>query len=94
MRIIWSKKAETDLYLNIGYIAKNSPQNAVKILSDVIELSNSLAKFPYMHPEEPVYNSKNVRYAVIYSYKMIYKIHEDEIRILRLFHTKQNPNKI
>jgi plasmid stabilization system protein ParE len=94
MRIIWSKIAERDLYIGIGYIAQDSREQALKVLSEVIALSKSLSQFPYKYPKEPLYNDESVRYTVIYSYKMVYKIYENKIRILRLFHTKQNPKKI
>jgi len=94
VHIIWSKRAETDLYLSIGHIAESSINNAKKILVDIIELSNSLGEFPYKYPREPYYHSESVRYAVIYSYKIVYKVCKDKIQILRLFHTKQNPRKI
>lgn len=94
MHLIWNKRAETDLWLHIGYIYEQSPQNAQKFLSEIETLVESLSNFPYKFPAEPIYNSENVRYAVIYSYKIIYHVDEDIIRILRIFHTKQNPKKV
>lgn len=94
MRIIWGKRAETDLFLSIGFITKENPINAEKVLVEIIELSKSLSDSPYKYPKEPIYSDENVRVVPIYSYKMIYKIYPNKIRILRLFHVKQNPKKI
>ncbi len=94
MRIIWSNRAETDLYNNIGYIAKRSPQNAKKVLKNILELCENLTNHPYKYQKEEFYNDKDVRRAVIYSFKIVYKIYDDEIKILRIFSTHQHPNKI
>ncbi len=94
MRIIWSKRAETDLYNHIGYIAERSKQNAKRVLKKILELSETLINQPYKYQKEEVYNDESVRRAVIYSYKVVYKIYDDEIRILRVFSTHQHPSKI
>jgi plasmid stabilization system protein ParE len=53
MQIIWDRKANIDLAENIKYIAKKSPQNALMFLDTLLELPNSLIKFPYSYPIEP-----------------------------------------
>jgi len=93
MHIIWNKRAEKDLYLSISYIAKESPKNAGKVLKKIIALSKGLALYPLKYPKDPIYNNERVRFAIIYSFKLIYKIESDKIRIPRLFHTKQHPSK-
>ncbi len=94
MRIIWSKRAETDLFLEIGHIAKDSPQNALKVLQEIQYFVNDFGAFPYKYVAEPYYNDKDVRRAVIYSFKIVYKVYPDKIRILRVFNANQKPNKI
>lgn len=94
MRIVWSRTAERDLFTIIGYINERSPQNAKKVLTKIKDFANTLNDFVYKYPKEPIYNKENVRYAVIYSYKVVYSIHTDKIKILRIFHTKQHPSKI
>jgi len=94
MRTVWNKRAKTDLYQNIGYIAERSPQNALKVLTEVLSFSETLKDFPHKYPKEPIYDKENIRFAVIYSFKMVYRADPKQITILRLFHTKQNPNKI
>ncbi|WP_209390729.1 type II toxin-antitoxin system RelE/ParE family toxin [Chryseobacterium sp. RR2-3-20] len=94
MHLIWSKRAEKDLFIQIGYIAENSPQNAKNLLNEILDFSNDIVNQPYKYEIEPIYNNESVRRAVIYTYKLVYKVYKDKVRILRLFHTKQNPNKI
>jgi len=44
MKIIWHNKAKIDLNNNISYIAKHSPQNALKVLNEIIELQHNDTK--------------------------------------------------
>ncbi len=94
MRIIWSSRAETDLFNHIGYISKQSKQNAKRVLKKILELAETLSNNPYKYQKEEVYNDESVRRAVIYSYKIVYKVYDNEIKILRVFSTHQHPNKI
>ena len=94
MRIIWHNKASQDLNKNIKYIAKISPQNAVMVLNKLTDLVDSLNILPYRYPIEPIYNKDNIRFIAKWSFKIIYRIEEDVIYILRIFNTYQHPNKI
>ena len=94
MRIIWHDKAYNDLYENVGYIAKESPQNARHVLNTLLQLGESLGNMPYKYPKEPVYNAENVRFVIQWHYKMIYRITETEIHILRIFNMWQHPEKL
>ncbi len=94
MKIIWDKKAHQDLNNNVSYIAKQSPQNAIKVLNTLLELPNSLKIFPFAYPKEPSFNNDNIRFIVKWSFKMVYFITDDIIYIMRVFNTSQHPNKI
>jgi len=94
MKIIWTNRALIDLNDNISYIAKDSPKNAQIVLKTLTELVNSLNTFPYAFPVEPFYKKDNVRFIAKWNYKIIYRITAKQIQILRVFNTKQNPNKI
>jgi len=65
MHIIWDSKANNDLNNNIGYIAKQSPQNALMVLNSLLELPNILKTFPFAYPKEPHYNNENIRYITL-----------------------------
>lgn len=94
MEVIWRKKASDELESIYKYIKKESPQNALLVFNAIFDLALSLSNFPYKFPVEPTININNIRYAVIWSYKIIYSIEESNILILRVFNTKQNPKKI
>ena len=94
MKVLWSKKASNELEAIYKYIKKESPQNAVLVFNEIYDLANSLPDFPLKFPKEPLINIEKVRYAVIWSFKIIYAVEKDSIVILRVFNTKQNPKKI
>lgn len=94
MRTGWTKRAEKDLFSNIGFISENSPQNAQKVAKEIIDFAETFKNFPYKYPKEKFYNRENIRFAMKYKFKIVYRVEEKQIIIMRLFHTKQNPNKI
>lgn len=94
MQIIWDSKANTDLNENISHIAKKSPQNALMVLDTLLELPNSLKKFPFSYPIEPFYNKDNIRFITKWSFKMVYYITGDTIYIMRVFNTNMRPDRI
>ena len=94
MKILWHSRATHDLRNIIAYIASQSSENAVKVLNLFIELTNSLTLFPYKYPKEPFYNKENIRFLSKWSYKIIYRVDRDTIIILRIFNTKQHPERI
>ena len=94
MKIVWLKKASKDLILIFKFIEKESPQNAVSVINSICDLVISLELFPYKFPKERSFNSENIRYAVIFTFKILYAIENETIIILRVFNTKQNPKKL
>jgi plasmid stabilization system protein ParE len=94
MEVIWRKKASNELEAIYKFINKESPQNAVLVFNGIYDLAISLPDFPCKFPQEPTINIEKVRFAVIWSYKIIYSVENDCILILRVFNTNQNPKKL
>ena len=94
MEVRWRKKASGELEAIYQYIKKESPQNAILVFNSIYDLALSLPDFPYKFPMEPVINIEKVRYAVLWSFKIIYAVEKDRIVVLRVFNTKQNPKKL
>lgn len=94
MEVIWTIKASNELEAIYKYINEESPQNALLVFNEIHDLAISLSNFPYKFPVEPIINIDKVRFAVIWSFKIIYAVEKNGIVILRVFNTKQNPKKI
>lgn len=93
MKIVWRKKASVDLEVIYNYIKQDSPQNAVMVFNKIYDLVNSLNIFPERYPVDKKNNNPQVRFAVLWNYKVVYSIEENAIVILRIFSTRQHPNK-
>jgi toxin ParE1/3/4 len=94
MKVLWSKKASNELEAIYNYIKKGSPQNAILVFNGIYDLANSLPNFPYKFPVEPIINIEKVRFAAIWSFKIIYSVEKESVVVLRIFNTKQNPIKL
>ena len=94
MKVLWSKKASNELEAIYKYIKKESPQNAILVFNAIYDLANSLPNFPYEFPAEPIINIEKVRFAAIWTFKMVYSVEKESVVILRVFNTKQNPKKL
>jgi toxin ParE1/3/4 len=94
MKIIWRKRASDDLQVIYDYIKLDSPQNAVMVFKKIHDLVNSLDIFPERYPVDKTINDSNVRFAVLWNYKIVYSIEKNAIVVLRIFSTRQHPNKL
>ena len=94
MTIVWRKKAISELESIFKFIKKSSPQNALLVFNSIIDLVDSLPNFPYKYAIEPILNNTNIRFAVLWSYKIVYFVGGTKIVILRVFNTKQKPKKL
>ena len=64
------------------------------VFNAIFDLAISLVNFPYKFPKEPNVTIENIRFAVIWSFKIIYIVKSETIIILRVFNTNQNPKKL
>jgi len=94
MKIIWRKKAYDSLEAIYNYIKLDSPQNAVMVFNKIYDLSQSLSVFPQKYPVDPSFNNPNIRFVVVWSYKITYIIETKSIVILKVFDMRQHPKKL
>ena len=84
--IEWSSKAENDLNEIIDYIAQDSLEYALSFYEQVREKVENLIKFPRMGRIVPELDEPNIRELILRNYRIIYRILEKEVQIIRLFH--------
>jgi len=95
MKVIWTKRASKSLENIFDYIAKNSEKRAFDVVFEIKEHAENLVIFPEKYQlEDYIDKSKNVRRAVIYNYKILYRVKTDAVYIVNIFHTAQNPKKL
>jgi len=92
----WDNKAVDSLKDIFEYIAIDSPSGAHKVRKALLALAKSVGNFPEKYAIEPYLKHlpNNYRSATKWSYKLIYEVTEEEVIILMVFHTSQNPEKI
>jgi plasmid stabilization system protein ParE len=87
LRVVVDEEATKYLREAYLYIRKDSLQNANKVRSKILATIKA--------PDKYRIDNKNGFYRAyeIYKYRVTYHLSEDEIRIIRIRHTKMNPFK-
>jgi len=88
-RIVWSRRAAQDLGSIAEYIAADSPAYAGVVLKNIVNQTRILARFPQAGRKVPEFDDENVRELVVYSYRIIYRLQEDEVLIVAVIHGKR-----
>jgi toxin ParE1/3/4 len=81
----WSESAVHDLEELCNYIAKDSEEYARNIARRIIDNIESVAAFPYSGRIVPEYNNEVIREKILLNYRLIYRIFEDKMEIVRIY---------
>ena len=93
--LYWTPEAKRDLKPIFAYIASvESQERASYVITGIRAKAKEILDFPTKHAHDPYINRDNVRFAIKWSYKIVFEIKGNTIRILSVFHTAQNPNKL
>lgn len=84
-----SAKADADLAAIWRYIAEDSENAADKIARMIIDRVRQLALNPYLGPRREDI-APGVRHLTSGSYLILYRVHADQIEILRILHGSRN----
>jgi len=88
-RIVWSSRAAQDLDSITEYIAADSPAYAGVVLKNIVNQTRILARFPQAGRKVPEFDDENLRELVVYSYRIIYRLQNDEALIVAVIHGKR-----
>jgi toxin ParE1/3/4 len=94
--VIFTTTALNDLREMQAFLEEISENYADKTVDEIYERAFDLVNFPEMGQREPLL----IKYSIIYryliqgDYKIIYSIENEEVRINRVFDTRQNPKKL
>ena len=93
MVTVWSKRAAIELKKAYDYIREDSPQNAIKVRDEIIDLTLNLPMHPEKFPPDKFKtgNDNTWRAFEIYHYRISYRILPGQIRIVRMRHTSRSP---
>ena len=88
-RVVWSERAYLDLESIANYIADDSPSYARAVVKDIIHQTRALTRFPRSGRRVPEFDDDNIRELIAYSYRIIYRIQDDEVLISAIIHGKR-----
>ena len=88
-RLVWSQAARTDLDEIEAYIAARSPLNARKVVESMWDAARKQCDFPYSARMIPEFQDLTRRETFVYQYRLMYRIEDDRIRIMRVVHGRR-----
>jgi plasmid stabilization system protein ParE len=88
-RLVWSQRAVQDLEAIAEYIAQDSPAYAAGVVRTIINQTKTLSLFPRSGRKVPEFDDENIRELLAYSYRVIYRIQEEEVLIAAVIHGKR-----
>ena len=86
----WTHTSKLDLMQIFRYIAKDSVYYAKKVANNIIDKADYLADFPNMGRKIEEIDDDNLREIIVYSYRVIYRVDEDDVNILTIVHCKRD----
>jgi plasmid stabilization system protein ParE len=88
-RVVWSRRALQDLEAIAEYIAEDSPAYAAVVVKNIVHQTRLLSQFPRSGRKVPEFDDENIREVLAYSYRIIYRLQEDEVLIAAVIHGKR-----
>ena len=87
--VIWSAPAKADLRSIHDFIAADSRHYAKKVVQDLIDKTDILERLPRIGQIVPELGDDNIRQLQLYSYRLIYEIHGEDVVVLAVVHTRR-----
>lgn len=91
--VVWASIAEKDLINIVEYIAEDSPRNALNILAKIKKQSSALCSHPErgrILPELYDQGISQYRELIIASWRLIYRISEQNVYVLSVIDSQRN----
>jgi addiction module RelE/StbE family toxin len=85
MIVIWTDEALENLGEIEAFIGRDNPQKLESFVNHLIEQGESIARNPHMGRMVPEISNPEIRKLIIKKYRIVYRIHEEEIEILTVF---------
>lgn len=85
-RVVWTAGARGDFDGIIAFIAEDSLAAARKVLDVGLRTAASLAELPERGRIVPELADPSVREVFVYSYRLMYRVLEREVRVLAIVH--------
>jgi len=90
MKVHWTETAEDQLDAIYTFIAKDSPEYALRMVDRLTGRSLQIADFPLSGRKVPEYEMEQIREVIEGPYRIIYHLKPDQIDVLAVIHGAQN----
>jgi addiction module RelE/StbE family toxin len=87
--VVWSPEVLNDVDDIASYIARDSVFYAAAVVQKILDTSRELKDFPQIGRIVPELSDEAIRERFVYSYRLIYQIHDEEILIVAIVHGKR-----
>jgi addiction module RelE/StbE family toxin len=85
-QVVWLGAAADDLDEIAAYIAADSSRYAGIVTEKILAAARELADFPNMGAIVSEWNDESYRQRIVYSYRLIYRIKQDQVEVLTVIH--------
>lgn len=89
MTIRWLSSALAELDRIHGYIARENPQVAARVFRQIRKAPHQLARFPHLGRFGQIEGTRELVVTGL-PYLIVYRVADDDVEILRVFHTSMN----
>jgi toxin ParE1/3/4 len=86
MKVRWTHTAIGHLVSIYDYISQDSPRYAKRMVDRITARSQQIAHFPRSGQVVAEYQDPDVREVIEGSYRIIYKVSPDDVRVLAVIH--------
>jgi len=88
-RIPWSPTALDDVEAIAEYINRDSPAYTRAVVNKILDTTRMLEAFPNAGRIVPELDDKKIREHFVYSYRIIYRIQNNEVLIVAVVHGRR-----
>ncbi|MDP2161253.1 MAG: type II toxin-antitoxin system RelE/ParE family toxin [Flavobacterium sp.] len=88
-RIVWTRNASNDFHELFDYISKDSKFYAIRFSKKIIYKIELLLKFPMTGRIVPEFDNANIRELLEGNYRIVYRVENKNIYLLRISHTSR-----
>jgi plasmid stabilization system protein ParE len=93
-RVIWSPRALDDVDSIASYIARDSVAHASAVVAKILRTTRILKQFPFAGRVVPEFEDESLRERFAYSYRIIYRVHEQTVIVAAVIHGKRILEKV
>ena len=87
--MIWSKESLIQLIEIEQFISKDNPTGAIKFIDRLIDRGDKVKEYPFKGRIVPEFSVNEIREVFEKTYRIVYKISDDQIEILTVFEGHQ-----